>query len=68
MNPRSLRFMAACCRHAAASETDASRREALEGCAGFIERSAEARDAIKAVLAIYEVWPEAQVSEVRKTG
>lgn len=65
MNPNSLSAWSACCRHAAASEKDDVRRQALENCAAFVDRTAEARSAIKAVLSIYEAFPDAELAEVR---
>jgi hypothetical protein len=65
-NPRSTSFQAACCRHAAASETDDSRREALEIAAENLEKMSTAIPAIKAVLAIYGAFPDAKLGEVRE--
>jgi hypothetical protein len=65
-NPRSASFQAACCRHAAAYQTDAVIREALELAGDSLDKMVTAIPAIKAVLAIYEAFPDATLGEVRE--
>lgn len=60
-NPRSLSFQMSCIREQLHKEPDDEKRAGLEGAIETIERVLSARDPIRAVLAVLDVFPDAQV-------
>lgn len=67
MNPNSTRTQAAIIRDQAAHVSDPLRREAMENGANNLDKLSTAIPALRAVMAIYDVFPDVKFDGVRES-
>ena len=67
-NPRSLSYQCSCIRDCLSLARTDDIRAGLEGAIETIEKVQAARDPIRAVLAIFDVFPGARIEDVREVS